>query len=79
MSPLRQVFFSHKGTKPLSFTKFIVLINNTLCASVPSVSLWFSFFKGFRSGLNNRTKKETNTYVFFTTFPSYIHTNNNRK
>jgi hypothetical protein len=30
----------------------MVLINNTLCASVTSVSPWFSFLKGFRIVLN---------------------------
>jgi len=50
----RKVFFCHKGTKSLSFTKFIVLINNTLCTSMFSVSLWFSSFLGYRSGLNGK-------------------------
>ena len=30
MSPLRKDFFSHKGTKPLSFTKFIAQNYNAL-------------------------------------------------
>ena len=47
MSPLRKVFFRHKGTKSLSFIMSIALINNTLCTSVSSVPPWFSFFLDF--------------------------------